>query len=146
MNPREPSPIEVNDLDDEWRKCRRALSLASARTSIVLWDERLGADRFRMGPQRPDIRWQSNNEKAMNPASDYGEPPTRQIPKTRRSRNWWPVIVAFGITVVLALGFLWIGVTHRDNCVKASRDGCTILPWSGSDFTDTGNPWGNWGK
>jgi hypothetical protein len=36
-----------------------------------------------------------------------------------------------GLITVLALGFLWVGSTHRDRCIHAGETGCTILPWSG---------------
>jgi hypothetical protein len=45
------------------------------------------------------------------------------------------------IIVVFALGFLYIGTTHRDRCMRASENGCTILPWSGT----TGSGASGWG-
>lgn len=41
----------------------------------------------------------------------------------------WIAIAA--IVVIATLGFLYIGATHRDRCIKAGNTGCTILPWSG---------------
>lgn len=46
---------------------------------------------------------------------------------------------AAGIVVVAILGFLWIGTTHRDRCMRAGNVGCTILPWSGDTDSGTGH-------
>lgn len=35
------------------------------------------------------------------------------------------------VLLIWSLGFLYIGTTHRDRCMKAGNVGCTILPWSG---------------
>lgn len=42
----------------------------------------------------------------------------------------WVAILASAM-LLFALGFLYVGTTHRDRCLKAGNAGCTILPWSG---------------
>lgn len=41
----------------------------------------------------------------------------------------WLTLTA--LLLVFALGFLYIGSTHRDRCINAHHAGCTMLPWSG---------------
>ena len=44
------------------------------------------------------------------------------------------VAAALALTVA-ALGFLYVGTTQTDRCMKAGFDGCTMLPWSGSGLS-----------
>ena len=46
--------------------------------------------------------------------------------------KWIAVVLS-----IAALGFLYIGTTHRDRCMKAGFGHCTILPWSGSGSLST---------
>jgi hypothetical protein len=48
----------------------------------------------------------------------------------------WLAIAA--LVIIFLLGFLYIGVTHRDRCLRYGGTGCTILPWSGSQMEVTG--------
>jgi hypothetical protein len=81
----------------------------------------------------------------MNRASYYEEAPAEPTPTATPPTDRWRYWIALAALVVLfALGFFYIGSTHRDRCLKAGNDGCTILPWSGTpDYSTAG--WGGWG-
>jgi hypothetical protein len=51
----------------------------------------------------------------------------------------WVWVSVAALVVVFALGFLYIGTTHRDRCIKDGNAGCSILPWSGR----SNDGWGN---
>jgi len=52
----------------------------------------------------------------------------------------WVWVAIATLAVIFALGFLYIGTTHRDRCIKAGNAGCTLLPWSGHPGGSTESP------
>lgn len=50
------------------------------------------------------------------------------------------VVTVLGLVAIFSLGFLWIGSTHRDRCLKAGNVGCSMLPWSGKPATGLFGP------
>ena len=41
-------------------------------------------------------------------------------------------LIALGMILAFALGFLYIGTAHRDRCLRAAQmTSCSMLPWSG---------------
>jgi hypothetical protein len=43
----------------------------------------------------------------------------------------WILVTLSVLLVIFALGFLYIGSTHRDRCIRDGNVGCSLLPWSG---------------
>ena len=58
------------------------------------------------------------------------------VPRRDKMNRTALIIALTALAVVFALGFLYIGTTHRDRRIKAGNVGCTILPWSGHPGSD----------
>ena len=54
--------------------------------------------------------------------------------------NFRILMWAATLLIVVVLGFLYVGSSHRDRCLKAGNVGCSMLPWSGHPPARSG--WG----
>jgi hypothetical protein len=67
--------------------------------------------------------------------------PTRAgaSPRPNRRRR---ISLAMAIAIAAILAVLWLaGESHRGNCIREGRTGCSVLPWiQGEARPRTGNP------
>lgn len=41
------------------------------------------------------------------------------------------LLSTIAVLLIAGVAVLYIGTTHRDNCIKARNVACSIVPWSG---------------